>query len=97
MVVKVVHLLNAEEPIDVIVPLAVTLFKLVQPLKILDGISVIEAGSSILVKEVQFENRLPSSTTSPSGKVIPARAVAVSYTHLSRYDRGGHHQTLQNV
>ena len=61
---------------DVIVPLAVTLFRLVQPLKVLEGISVTEAGSSTLTREVQSEKRLPSVMFNPSGRVIDVRAAA---------------------
>ena len=77
MVVSISHPSNAEKPTDVRIPLVVTLCRLVQPLKVLEGISVIEAGSSTLAKAVQPANRLPSATTSPSGREMLVKAVAL--------------------
>ena len=76
MAVNFAHSLNAEEPIEVMVPLAITLCKLVQPLKVLEGISVIEAGSTTLVRAVQSENKLPPVITSPSGREMLVKEMA---------------------
>ena len=75
-----VHPLNALSPI--VVTLAVTVFRLVQPANILSLIFVIEAGSSISCRFVHPLKVEPSLISIPSGRVFSissGRVIVVNF------------------
>jgi hypothetical protein len=73
MLVKLRQFAKAKEPIEVMEGGSVTLFKLLQPVKVEPLIAVIEDGISMTVKLLQFSKAREPMEATEAGKVMLAR------------------------